>query len=138
MRYETSANAAGDPTSLEQYIERKKEDQKDIYYLISSNRVWAEESPYYETFKKKGIEVLFLTEPIDEFVVENLREFKGMKLKSVDASGNEDVLKNDKAEDDKTDDAASKLSAEEKTKLSTWVKETLGKSVSDVKVYIKC
>jgi molecular chaperone HtpG len=59
-------------------------DHKDIYYLIGENREIIENSPLLESFKAKGQEVLLLTDPIDEFVVQALHEYKGKKLKAVD------------------------------------------------------
>lgn len=134
LRYESSALDAGKMTSLDDYLERKKAEQKDIYYLISSSRKWAEESPYFEQFKAKGVEVLFLYDPVDEFVVERLEEFKGIKLKSIDASGNDELLKS--VEDKSVDGAPPKASFtdDERAKLVGWFKDTLGKSVSEVKV----
>jgi molecular chaperone HtpG len=59
-------------------------DQKEIYYLIGESRELIENSPYLESFKAKGIEVLLLTDPVDEYLVSALRDYKGKPLKAVD------------------------------------------------------
>jgi molecular chaperone HtpG len=71
-------------TTLAQYVEGMPADQKEIYYLIGDSRELIEHSPYVEAFTAKGQEVLLLTDPIDEFMVQGLREYKDKKLKAVD------------------------------------------------------
>jgi molecular chaperone HtpG len=56
------------------------EGQKEIYYLLAPTRESAEASPYYEVFRERKYEVLFLSDPRDEFVMEHLREFDGKKV----------------------------------------------------------
>ncbi|MBN2718833.1 MAG: molecular chaperone HtpG [Deltaproteobacteria bacterium] len=70
-------------TSLEEYKSRMKEDQEDIYYLSGESREVVENSPHLEAFTQKGYEVLFFTDPIDDFMVSGLTEFDGKKLKSI-------------------------------------------------------
>lgn len=70
-------------TSLEQYKERMKEDQEDIYYLSGESREVIENSPHLEAFTKKGYEVLLFTDPIDDFMVSGLPDFEGKPLKSI-------------------------------------------------------
>jgi TNF receptor-associated protein 1 len=107
---------------LADYVERKKEDQKEIYYLISPTRQWAEESPYFEPMRKKGMEVLFmLGDSTDEFVVENLKEYQGMKLVSLESG-------------DVETSAEKKETTADTQGIVELFKRTLGKSVSDVKV----
>ena len=74
------------PTSFDDYLKRAKPDQKTIYYLGGPDLSSVRKSPNLEIFHKRGIEVLFLTEPIDEFVVSTLHEFNGHPLKSIDAA----------------------------------------------------
>jgi molecular chaperone HtpG len=81
---ESTKTQAGEFTSLQKYIIAMPADQKEIYYLIGETRELLEHSPFLESFKDKGHEVLLLTEPIDEFVMQALTEFKGKKLKAVD------------------------------------------------------
>lgn len=82
VRFASSASGAG-LTSLDDYVSRMKEDQKVIYYLASDSRSAAEASPYAEALVKRGLEVLYLTEPIDEVAIANLEEFEGLKLADV-------------------------------------------------------
>ncbi|MBN2526766.1 MAG: molecular chaperone HtpG [Deltaproteobacteria bacterium] len=70
-------------TSLEDYKSRMKEEQEEIYYLSGESREVVENSPHLEAFTKKGFEVLFFTDPIDDFMVSGLPEFDGKKLKSI-------------------------------------------------------
>jgi molecular chaperone HtpG len=70
-------------TTLKEYKERMKEEQEHIYYLSGENREIVENSPHLEAFKEKGFEVLFFTDPIDEFMVSGLYEFDGKQLKSI-------------------------------------------------------
>lgn len=78
VRFESSA---GDElTSLDEYIERMKEGQESIYYILGANRKLVENSPHLEALKKKGYEILFLTDPVDAFAIEGLPEYQGKKL----------------------------------------------------------
>jgi len=92
LRFQTSlekdegANDKVKMQSLDDYVSRMKIGQKAIYYLCAPNREMALGSPYMETFKKNGTEVLLLYQPIDEFVMKNLMEFNGRKLLSVESS----------------------------------------------------
>jgi len=70
-------------TSLDEYIERMKDDQDTIYYITGESRKAVERSPHLESLKAKGYEVLFLIDPVDELVSENVNEYKEKKLKSV-------------------------------------------------------
>src|SRR5262249_23040196 len=81
---ESTRTEAGKFTTLAQYVEGMPAEQKEIYYLIGDSREMIEHSPYVEAFTAKGQEVLLLTDPIDEFVVQGLHEYKDKKLKAVD------------------------------------------------------
>ena len=113
--------------SLKEYISRMKPAQKDIYYITAENLATARNSPHLEIFRDKGIEVLLLTDPIDEWVTSHLTEFDGKPLKSVmkgelDLGDLESVNKNSKKETSLDDRLISKI------------KETLGERVKDVRV----
>src|SRR6185503_11013315 len=69
-------------TTLKEYLERMKPEQEEIFYLTGGSRSVVENSPHLEGFKGKGYEVLYLTEPVDELVVQFLTDFEGKKLKS--------------------------------------------------------
>lgn len=80
--------SAGDHfSSLDQYIERMKPDQKEIYYITGERLEAVKNSPYLEKLQEKGFEVLFLIDPVDEWVVQDLRDYKGKKLQSITREG---------------------------------------------------
>ena len=81
LRFESSFTDKGKTTALADYVSRMVEGQKEIYYVLAANRETAETSPYYEGLKIKGYECLFLADPWDEFVMDNLRQFDGKDLK---------------------------------------------------------
>jgi molecular chaperone HtpG len=81
---ESTRTEPGKFTTLNQYVLGMPADQQEIYYLIGEKRELLDNSPFLESFKIRGTEVLLLTEPIDEFVVGALHEFKGKRLKAVD------------------------------------------------------
>jgi len=80
VRFESSVSLEGIYRGLQDYVIGMKEGQKDIYYITAENRKAAENSPHLEVFRKKGVEVLYLTDPIDEWVTQSLTEFDGKKL----------------------------------------------------------
>lgn len=77
-------------TTLQGYVERMKEGQDAIYFVTGESRAIVEHSPLLEGFRRKGYEVLFLTDPVDEFLVQQLPEFEGKKLQSA-AKGDVDL-----------------------------------------------
>jgi len=79
LRFSTSKSGE-DQISLREYIDRMKEGQKNIYYIAGESVAAVANSPFLETLKKKGFEVLYMVDPIDEYVVQQLREFDGKKL----------------------------------------------------------
>ncbi|MEO6325241.1 MAG: molecular chaperone HtpG [Thermoanaerobaculia bacterium] len=86
LLFESLKTERGSLTSLAQYIEKMPEDQKEIYFLTGESRTMVERAPYLEVFKEKGWDVLLLTDPIDEFVLPSLTEYKGKTLKAADRS----------------------------------------------------
>ena len=132
MRFESSKAEKGKLISLSEYIERMKEDQKDIYYINGPSREAIESGPYIETFKKRDIEIIFTTEPIDDFVFSHLGEFDGKKLVSADRADlhlpDEKEEKADKAEASEEQP----LDAKETEKLVEWIKGALADKVKDV------
>ena len=84
LLFESTRTEAGKMTSLEDYVEGMAEGQEHVYYLIGEKRGLIENSPYLETFKDRGQEVLLLTDTIDEWAIPGLGEYKGKKLKPVD------------------------------------------------------
>ena len=115
--------------SLADYIERMSEDQEAIYYVIADNFSTAKNSPHLEIFRKKGIEVLLLSDPVDEWLTTHLTEFDGKPLQSV-SRGELDLGKLD----EEKDDASEKESKEESDKLIEKIKQVLESKVKEVRV----
>jgi len=82
-----SSNDSEELTSLEAYVERMGEKQKDIYFAAGQSREEVEKQPFVEKILKKGLEVLYLTEPVDEYTIQNLPEFDGKKFQNVAKEG---------------------------------------------------
>jgi molecular chaperone HtpG len=89
-RFQSSKSAEGEYRSLDQYLEGMQKEQKDIYYITGENRAAVDASPHLEVFKDKDIEVLYLVDPIDEWVVQSLTEYNEKKLVSI-AKGDLDL-----------------------------------------------
>lgn len=130
LRFESSATETGKWTSLEEYKSRMKDDQKEIYYLSGTSRSAVENSPYMEAFKANEYEVLFLYEPIDDFVMTSMREFDGKKLVSADQA----TLDVKSKKSDKDDDKDDKASEKEVKELAKYIKELSGEKLEDVKL----
>lgn len=124
LRFESSTLPKDEQTSLADYIKRMPSEQKDIYFLLAPSRASAESSPYYEVFAARKYEVLFLSDPWDEFVMEHLRVFEGKTLQPAEKADLtvENPEKND-----------GELSPDEAKELAAWLKESLGDRVNDVR-----
>jgi len=125
LRFESSTTEKGKLTSLTDYVKRMTGDQKEIFYLLAPNRDTAEGSPYFEVFQSRGIEVLFLFDPWDEFVMEHLRSFDGKDLRAAEKADLE-MSAPPSVEGALSDDAAQAL--------AKWIKEKLGDAVGQVRV----
>merc|ERR1712098_689711 len=86
LRYQTS-KSGDELISLKEYCDRMKEGQNDIYYVTGESVAQVSSSPFIETLRKKGLEVLYMVDPIDEYAVQQLKEYDGKKLKSVTKEG---------------------------------------------------
>nr|XP_033328903.1 heat shock protein 83 [Megalopta genalis] len=103
LRYHTSASG-DEACSLKDYVGRMKENQKHIYFITGENKEQVANSSFVERVKKRGFEVVYMTEPIDEYVVQQLKEFDGKQLISVTKEGlelPEDEAEKKKREEDK-------------------------------------
>jgi TNF receptor-associated protein 1 len=123
LRYESSAMEAGKLSSLAEYVKRMPADQKEIYVLLAANRAAAEASPYFEVFRERKWEVLYLNDPWDEFVIEHLREFEGKTLRLAEKADLNLSAKKDAA-----------LSEDAAKEMAKWLKEILGDKVGEVRV----
>jgi molecular chaperone HtpG len=124
LRYESSFLDKGKLTSLADYVKRMPSEQTEIYCLLAPNREAAESSPYFEVFRERKFEVLFLYDPWDEFVMEHLQAFEGKPVKLAE-----------KAEIDLAEAKKDGALSEDAAKgLAQWLKQTLGDNVNEVRV----
>jgi molecular chaperone HtpG len=135
LRFNSSFNEKdSDITSLEEYVSRFKEGQKEIYYAFGTSRESVMQDPHLEIFKRKGFEVLYLFDPIDEFIVNAIRKFKDFDFKSVDnvdLKGLENIK--DSVEKEKKYEDLSKADEKHFDSLLGTIKKILGDRVTDVK-----
>ncbi len=124
----THTDSEEQTVSLEDYVSRMKEGQDKIYYITADSFSAAKNSPHLEVFRKKGIEVLLLSDRVDEWLVSHLTEFDGKPLVSV-ARGDLDLGKIGGDEDEKQDDKAVEAHKDFLDKL----KEALGDDISEVR-----
>jgi molecular chaperone HtpG len=125
LRYQTS-KSGDEMISLKEYCDRMKEGQTDIYYMTGESVGQVSSSPFIETLRKKGFEVLYMVDPIDEYCVQQLKEYDGKKLKSVSKEG----LDLDTEEEKKKTE---ELKAEYEP-LCKLIKEVLGDKVEKVMI----
>lgn len=126
LRY-YSTTSGSEWTSLKEYVERMAETQESIFYITAETKALAENSPFLESLKKRNLEVLYMTDPIDEHAVQQLKEYDGKKLVNVTKEGLDLGL----------DEEEKKTFEEQKAKfenLCKKMKEVLGDKVEDVLV----
>ncbi len=121
LRFESSHTEKGKTTSLTDYVTRMPEEQKEIYFLLGASRESAEASPYFEVFREKKFEVLFLLDPRDEFIMEHLRDFDKKRVVAAEKA------------DLKLDREPTGLSADDARLLANFIKETIGARVGEVR-----
>ncbi len=124
LRFESSQIAAGALTSLKDYVARMSSEQKEIYYVVGEHRDSVDRNPNLEYFKKHAIEVLFLLDPVDAFIIPSIHEYDHKVLKSIDKADIEVM-----AQDTPPADALSSSAAQP---LLTAFKEILVAQVEDV------
>ena len=127
LRFNSSKTGAEDMISLREYVDRMKDGQKDIFYITGESINSVASSPFVEKLKKKGFEVLYMVDPIDEYAIQQLKEFDGKKLRSCTKEG----LDLDESEEEKKKFEELKAEFEPLCKL---MKDVLGDKVEKVVV----
>ena len=127
LRFNSTESDNTDQTvTLEDYVSRMKDDQEKIYFITAESHVAAKNSPHLEVFKKKGIEVLLLSDRVDEWLVSHLTEFDGKPLQS--------ILRGDLDLDNEEDKQEKEKLTEEFKGVTEKVKNLLGDKVSEVRM----
>lgn len=134
LRFNSSESSAEKEfVSLEDYVSRMKKDQKEIYYAVGTNKEAIDLNPHLEIFKAKGLEVLYLYDPVDEFVVSSIRKHKEFDFKSVDGVNLQDLEKlEDVLKDEEPKEKFSKEDDKVFGRLMIKMKEILGERVTEV------
>ncbi|PIE68851.1 MAG: molecular chaperone HtpG [Deltaproteobacteria bacterium] len=132
LRFESSAAEPGELISLTDYVERMREGQDEIYFINGASREAVEMGPYVEMFKKRGVEILYTLEPIDDFVLNHLGEFSSKKLVSADRADLR--LPDATSAADEVAETKETLPEGDAKGLCTWMKEVLGERIKEVKV----
>lgn len=131
LRFQSSQSKdANDLISLAEYTDRMKSDQSEIYYIIGDDFKIISRSPHLDYFKKHDIEVLYLTDPLDSFMLVSLTEYNGKPLKNIDDAGL-DLPEEDKAKAEA--EAEESISKDDFETLVSRFKEVLGEQVEDVR-----
>lgn len=122
--FETSKTKENERITFNEYTSRMQKGQNKIYYIVAPSRKFAEESPYFEAFKNRDIEVIFLYQSVDEFVMGAIQNFKGYEIQSCEQS------------DIKADDSQKQpgLSNEQIKELEKWYTEIMKGKVESVTV----
>jgi len=133
LRFESSASEPGTMISLDDYVGRMKEGQDKIYYINGPSRIAVEYGPYVEMFKKRGVEIFYTLEPIDDFVLNHLGEYDGKKLVSADRADLHLPESTEREAEPESKESGEPLEAGVVKQLCQWMKEILGERVQEVK-----
>ncbi|MBF0430634.1 MAG: molecular chaperone HtpG [Fibrobacteria bacterium] len=129
VRFQSSTGSSEDDIrSLADYVKDMKKDQKEIYYITGENRQAVDNSPHLEVFKSKEIEVLYMVDPIDEWILQGMGDFDGKQLKSV-TKGDLDL-----GELSKEEKAAQKEGKSKFKKLSKFISDSFPNMLKEVRV----
>merc|ERR1712072_187551 len=128
LRFKTSHDGGEKWCSLEEYVSRMKDNQANIYYISGSSMDAVKDSPFMEQMRAKNLEVIFLTDPIDEYAIQNLTEFDGKKLQSITK---ENLKFGDEEEVDKK---RAELYTENFKPLTDWMKTVYGDKIEKITV----
>lgn len=136
LRFNSSRHDGKDSLiSLDEYIETAKDGQKDIYYISGPSREAIEQNPHLEIFRTKGLEVLYLYEPIDEFVMDSLRKFKDFEFRSTENADIESLEKfADAGENAPKSQELSDEEAKDMDRFLKRVREILGDRITEARV----
>ncbi|MCS6985664.1 MAG: molecular chaperone HtpG [Leptospiraceae bacterium] len=124
-----SSNSEKGLTTLKEYVERMHPEQKEIYYILGESRQLLENSPHTEAVRQKGYEILYLTEPVDELILQAIGEYEGKKLKAL---GKGELVLDEKEKEKK--ESQLKKAEKDYEELLIWLKEHLKDYVRDVKL----
>ncbi|MFT5109711.1 MAG: TNF receptor-associated protein 1, partial [Pseudoalteromonas tetraodonis] len=129
LRFDSSMAEDGKLAGLDDYLARAKEGQEEIYYILAPSRDAVETGPYLEAFKARGLEVIYMYDAIDEYVIGALPEYEGKKLVPIDRAD----IELDEVADDPSEEKVEKMEEGKVTELTKWLKEKLGDKVGEVK-----
>uniref|UniRef100_C6E6L6 Chaperone protein HtpG n=1 Tax=Geobacter sp. (strain M21) TaxID=443144 RepID=C6E6L6_GEOSM len=130
LLYESSKTEKGKYVSFKEYVERMPEGQKEIYFITGMSREAVENSPYMEALRKKGYEVLYMIDPVDEWVVQAITEYQEKHLKAIDRGD----LEIDTEEEKKEKEAKKEEAKKEYGSLMEFIQETLKEKVKEVRL----
>ncbi|HJV36074.1 molecular chaperone HtpG [Geomonas sp.] len=130
LLFESSKTEGGKFVSLKEYVERMPEAQKEIYYITGMSRASVENSPYMEVFRKKGYEVLYMTDPVDEWVVPAIGSYSEKQLKAIDRGD----LELESEEEKKEQEAKKEEAQKEFGGVMTFIQETLKENIKEVRL----
>lgn len=129
LRFQTSNTKNGEMIGLKEYVDNMKEWQKDIFFISGMSRAEVEHSQFLEKFSEKDVEVVFCTDPIDEYLVSNVREFDGKKFSAITKDG---IKFGD--EDEDLEKRRDKAYAAKFKPLTKWLKSLYGTEIMRVAI----